>query len=130
MTEDIYMQRLRNLVKSTEEAKPETFNMWHYNKHGSPGCVFGNYAARTDLQDVFELCSWSPHNVSYKGSEGNVYTALVEYIDPRVLEHFNISLNDARLIFDVDGCGGAKTPEEAATFIKLFIEKFDLGRRA
>lgn len=109
--------RLLKAMKALRESPhPKGFTMGHYRADcGTPGCVLGHYAARTDLQDAFILDSnW------VLPSDGT--KELVYFDGVHVRQHFEIASGDAEMLFGPDGCGKAKTPEEAAVFIENFIK--------
>lgn len=108
-----------NLIRSTSEADPEDFNMREYgNPCGTPACVLGNYANRTDLQDAF---SFEP------AQNGEVVSTTGDYVaygGKLVQKHFGITTYDAAEIFSGEsGCAGAKTPAEAVAFLEAFYAK-------
>lgn len=51
-----------NLIRATEESDPAYFNMEKYASCSTPACIYGNYAARSDLQPILKL--WAS-NSSY-----------------------------------------------------------------
>lgn len=129
------IEQMRNAVRALREcARPETFTMTTYvhgeryqsnfDKRadwcGSPGCVLGNYASRTDLQDLLQI--------TWRGAEPAVafkswpYEDFV-FHDPRVLDHFGIDVKEADELFSAHGCGGARTPEQAATYLEDFAAR-------
>lgn len=90
-------ENFRKLIQSTREAHTATFNMETYaSECGTPACVLGNYANRTDLQSEYRL---DGRNI--KDSEGLV----THFYDADVHDHFGITDDDAHDLFDVDGCG-------------------------
>lgn len=85
---------------------------------GSPGCAIGHYAARPDLQDLFGIGTRGFLSLRATGAEISPYS---EY----VCDHFGISANDAFRLFNMAGCGGAKTAVRAAEFIERFVAEHD-----
>jgi len=118
-------ERLLNVAKALWESKnPEKFDMDHHIHHecGTPACAFGHYAARQDLQDAFRIVfdgQWRCHWIeTTDGKNENVW-----WDDECVRKHFDISEKEARMLFFARGCGGAKTPVEAAKYIERFVAK-------
>lgn len=108
-------ERLLNAVKALRESpKPARFTMINYGNCGSPGCVLGHYAYRTDLQDEF---TFRENRVWPRGE----YMAYLIYDGGLVQEHFEISGWEAECLFGPTGCNGAKTPEEAAIYLESFV---------
>jgi hypothetical protein len=96
---------------------------------GSPACVLGHYALRTDLQDVLildqealeegEPCVKLKHN-----------DQPLTFSDYTFQEHFGLRTSgEAQLLFGPSGCGGAQTPEEAIAYIERFIQERNSGVR-
>jgi hypothetical protein len=110
-------ERLLNVVRALRETKyPEKFSMskfaWACN---TPACAFGNYAARHDLQDVFELNpeTHEPRLCTRPGFIG--------IDDHHLLDHFGITYEQSQDLFGVRGCENAVTPEHAAEYIVNFF---------
>ena len=107
------------------EAPPEVkevFSMLYYaNSCGTPQCVLGNYAARRDLQDVFELRARTIYLVNV--DDIHAY----DFFDT-ALKHFDISATQYLELFSSDGCAKAGTPEAAARYIEFFIDRVKAGR--
>lgn len=106
------------LIQATREADPEQFDMADVvHACGTPACVFGQYAARTDLQ-TFVTISIEP--------DGEPWTRDVssgDYCSPfgeSTREHFGISVLDIETLFNATGCDCARTPAEAVEFLEGF----------
>ena len=125
--------RLLNVARALRESpNPEKFSMDVYaHPCGTPACAFGHYAARPDLQSAFRLEDGTP--VSAEG------ICRMYYLED-VLDHFGITIEDARELFsgggdpfEVEdeyrkcGCGGAKTAIEAAEFVERWVEAHEAG---
>lgn len=117
--EQIHKERFLNLVRACRESQnPDLFDMERYlNECGTPGCAFGNYAARSDLQNAFRLEKNCPIPVHIETEE------VVHYWCDEVLDHFGISEKEACELFSGEGCGKAKTPQAAATYIESFVAR-------
>lgn len=111
----INAKRLENLARAAAEADPKNFDMEVYGTCGTPGCVLGHYAARRDLQRTFKFTD----TAIFCGK--TLYWVHHEHQD--VLEHFGITWKQARQLMDPDGCNKAKTPKQAAAYIRRFIRK-------
>jgi hypothetical protein len=112
--------RLLNVARALREAKTAEcdFDMSFYvHECGTPACALGHYAARRDLQDRFKIVVGAAHSFLANASDGR------SVMPGDVAGHFAISIHDAGDLFDVDGCGGAKTPAVAAAFIEAFVAR-------
>lgn len=124
---NIYVHRFNNAVRALQESPaPHRFTMSRYGVPprsdsplfrdqgtcGTPACVLGHYAFRTDLQSMFRL---------EDGDLADADGERIDYTDPLVAEHFGISRTEAFLLFGQNGCGGAKSPAQAIKYIKDFI---------
>lgn len=111
-------ERLLNVAKALREGKPEDFSMRNYgNACGTPACALGHYASRRDLQERFELADRYDIAGGHIEADGRAV-----YFDGRaVLEHFDISSEDAETLFGEAGCGYAKTNVVAAAFIEQCV---------
>lgn len=127
-------KRLLNVAKALREApEPKKFRMdqWGYetqHKCGSPACALGHFAARRDLQKAFSLDKFG----EIESRTGDVFTDAEKYFglntesyddvfNDSESEVFNDSESD--LLFNENGCGGAKTAKAAALFIERFVAK-------
>jgi hypothetical protein len=123
--------RLLNAVKALREStRPDLFTMdryvydWSYmercggeNLCGTPGCVLGHYASRRDLQDF--LLIDSRYFLRYAKYE---YRSVI-FDDRPVCNHFDITEDEADLLFGPRGCNNARTSIEAADFIEEFVRR-------
>lgn len=110
-------ERLLNVSRALRESKnPELFTMARYGHGcGTPGCALGHYAARRDMQSDFILTNRGDLEASVEGlNEYQTVTA--------ALRHFDIDREQEEKLFGSNGCGNAKTPNEAAGFIEQFVE--------
>jgi len=116
----IYRHRLLMLEKALFEAPhPEEFDMsLVIHDCGTPGCAFGHYVYRTDLQDAFAPQQvrgfWFP---VFKGTD-----RAAVYFEREVREHFGLSLDEQKGLFSSCGCAGAKTAVDAAAFVAQFVD--------
>jgi hypothetical protein len=84
----------------------------------------GHYACRTDLQRllepriIYDQHSYSPvkNEVVYQGG-----TRTLNYWDAEIRDHFGINGVQALYLFGPQGCGGARTPKQAARYIERFV---------
>ena len=130
MTDDqqnLHRHRLLMVAKALREsAKPDDFDMCDVlNSCGTPGCAFGHYVYRTDLQDFVK-----PTLGTFVDTEREfwkpVYTdggGYASFRSGRVREHFGLTAHEQGELFDGDGCGGAETANEAAHYIERFVAK-------
>ena len=110
--------RLENLYRAAAEASSITMDEFCDDFCGAPGCVFGHYAARGDLQSEFRIDKIKQNSLYWIfGLRGPVYIHSDD-----ISEHFGITRKQAYELFDIDGCGNARTPEEAAAYIRRFID--------
>jgi hypothetical protein len=86
--------------------------------------VLGHYAARTDLQDAFDLV--------YDGSGGSMDIVIRGTIDilgyesKPILDHFDITADEAYELFSTHGCGEAMTDrQKAIDYIRDFIDRHE-----
>ncbi len=134
-------RRLLNVAKALRESEhPELFTMESYvnnaeglsdrfersdvpeNWCGTPACALGHYGARTDLQRKIRIAriSLGFDDAPYFGLRyGN--NRDVGYADDAMLNHFGLERYEAHSLFCPSGCGGAKTPSQAAKFIEDFV---------
>ena len=130
-------QRLLNVAKALRESpNPGAFTMMAFQECGTPACALGHYAARTDLQDAFELGEvWGIVPRGKRDEYGNLSTTLC-YAGEEVCAHFDISEGQATQLFsdgenDPDdseryipvGCGNPRNAIEAAEYIERFVER-------
>lgn len=54
---NIYRERAQNMIRALRESPDRAqFSMSRWaTRCGTPACVLGHYAARSDLQNIFEL---------------------------------------------------------------------------
>jgi hypothetical protein len=108
---------LLNVARALRESpNPDYFNMEHYlNGCGTPACAIGHYGCRTDLQSIMALRNgWLEYTDDHIG---------VDYFDERMEEHFGLNQSQMTELFSGSGCGGAKTPTEAAEYIEAFVAR-------
>lgn len=115
--------RLLNVAKALEDANEvrqlrETFSMhWYTHTCGTPMCALGHYAARQDLQSAFKLSGGG-----YLGSSNG--KRLFGGIDSlEVVTHFGLEAGEPIELFSPSGCGNAKTPLQAAKYIRDFVDR-------
>lgn len=121
---NIYRQRAQNLIRALRESPdPSKFSMGSFCQPcGTPACVLGHCAARTDLQDAFLLDQSEYafghilHTADRSGAIGMEYC-------PALLAHFGITEGDAHALFSSYGCGLARTAHEAIAYIEGFIAR-------
>lgn len=121
----IHAQRLLNVARACRETSaPQGFSMQRYGNGpagsihrdcGTPACAMGNYAFRTDLQDVFTLDLDNAFYPLRAKDHGAHYDSLI------TLNHFGISTEEAEALFGPAGCNNAQTHEAAATYIEAFV---------
>jgi len=139
----VNFDRLENLIVALRDAEPRNFCMDSYASCGTPACVLGHYAARTDLQSDFKLAL---------GAHGDLVLLNLQtgrpddYWSLHCQEHFGLSWDETEELFvsaecsgcqghgcdeclcsgepsSLAGCGGAKTPSEAIAYIRAFIDR-------
>lgn len=126
---NVFEKRFANAVIALRETRhPESFRMGDYGNAdmtsgffrtkeadscGTPYCVLGNYAFRTDLQRSFDL---------WKGGLC-VGRTVVRYDGAEVMAHFGITEEEANDLFGPSGCNDAQSPEEAIEYIEAFVAK-------
>lgn len=131
--------RLLNVAKALRESpNPDKFDMGSYvHPCGTPSCAFGHYALRSDLQSEFTAHAapnfWQ--GVDIVGGKLDI-----SYADERVLDHFEITENQADQLFGDPGLAkdrvmaeeipesaflslNARTANEAADWIERFVAK-------
>lgn len=113
-------ERLLNVAKALREAAhKERFTMKRYiHTCGTPGCAYGHYAGRPDLQDIIRISGQCIYYTKRDDAGDNVFA---DYDDKEICEHFGFTEDEARELFREDGCGGATTADEAADYIERFV---------
>lgn len=111
----INTEALLNVARACRECrKPEEFTMRIIgHNRGTPGCALGQYAARDDLQTVFILDDHGDLRIVNR-VPGIGITSTVQ-------AHFGIDEFEDDELFGSRGCGGAKTPPQAAEYIERFV---------
>lgn len=128
----ICAQRLLNAATALRESEqPSKFDMIKYvNQCGTPACVFGHYAARTDMQNLIQISKlWDGFTLEYTERTQLAYndknlTQLykgADYDDDLVLEHFGITYDESNDLFSHVGCNHARTAIKAAEYIENFL---------
>lgn len=112
-------KNFEKLLRANREAPADVFNMAQIcgtpTACGTPACLLGNYALRTDIQHTFK--TQAERRLQLLDAEG---TSL--WIDDaRVCEHFDISRKQAERLFGRDGCNNAGTDLDAAL---AYVEHF------
>lgn len=122
---------LLNVARALRESpRPEAFTMAWYQKCGTPGCAFGHWAHRSDLQNVVRAHE-NDMDFRFVEPQPGSYSA-AGYTHPLMLKHFGLTRHEADELFDCDpvvvdgiefehGCGGAMTAIEAAEYIEMFV---------
>lgn len=134
-------QRLLNAARALRESShPERFTMKRFvhsdesscrgeNWCGSPACVLGHYAARSDIQDAFKV---QTTKVKTRDGEHDRHACIrviendslvVCPSDTDVCDHFAVARFYASELFDSDGCGNARSTIEAARYIEAFVAR-------
>ena len=109
--------RLEKLIVALEGVKPSQFDMTMYvHWCGTPACVLGHFAARSDLQKKFTLSDggWSAVHVRKTGES-------IDYFDDEVLTYFGITRAQSERLFGADENEGA-TPATMRKRIRKFID--------
>ena len=130
-------QNLLNVARALRESTtPESFTMSDYLSPntqpgakewcGTPACALGHYAVRGDLQNFLKpgLTRWGDPMLKYTAASKEAHY-FAYYDDESVMDHFGLeSIDEAEELFGpVEGCGGAKTPIEAAEYIENFVKR-------
>jgi len=113
--------RLEKLIVALDGVKPKQFDMTMYaHACGSPACVLGHFAARSDLQKKFkfnEKCDrFSAAVLLVKGGKP------VYFEDDEVLEYFGITPAQSEYLFGCDGPNEFATPAMMRRRIRKFID--------
>ena len=117
-------ERLLNVAKACRESpRPDKFTMQAFHLCGTPCCAFGHYAARRDLQQVFQLDTSKDGRCGIGKIRVGVWGATrdLKWVWDFYQSHFGITEDDAFLLFAAEGCGDARTPIEAAEYIERFV---------
>ena len=118
----VHKRRLLNVARALEEStNPEAFNMDVVTHAcGTPGCAFGHYIHRTDLQHTFV-----PLNNEYAYALRSKPSILIAWSHGTTvrMEHFDISDPEDEELFSSLGCGGATTAKQAAHYIRAFVNR-------
>jgi hypothetical protein len=115
-------ERLLNVAKALRESPdPDKFTMLHVHTCGTPACALGHYAARRDLQEMFQLSPTTEVGVLTIGVWGA--TRSTHGWLTFVAHHFGITDDQAYLLFGGFGCNAAQTPNAAARYIENFVAR-------
>ncbi len=119
-------ENFEKLLKANREAPAELFDMALFcgmpTPCGTPACLLGNYALRTDLQSTFFVCAAVHTSFRCPGclrATGHDETVWVD--GNEVCEHFDITQKQAGRLFAEDGCNNARTDRDAAI---AYLEHF------
>lgn len=93
--------------------EPCTGNYASTQNCGTPACAMGHYASRDDLQRTFYLDSHGDVVLTRSGVDSSV----TDFI-----KHFSLNGRTFEELFGGQGCGNAKTPGQAAKYIRRFIK--------
>lgn len=109
-------QNFLNLIKAvSEHPMPKMFNMQEYGYDcGTPACILGTYADRSDLQNLFFL-----RDGSLRSKDSYAY---LDFDSPLFAEHFGLDNEQLWKLFSHDGCDRARTIEKAVEYLKKFME--------
>lgn len=124
MSTSVYVQRFGALCRATFERGG--VNMSRYgNGCGSPGCLLGNYADRSDLQDEFELSPCRPDD-DHRLVRNKLSGCVVGCQFAAIQNHFGIDSRDAHDLFSSTGCSEAFTDLVlAVSYVRVFVaERF------
>jgi hypothetical protein len=113
-------ERLLNVAKALRESpEPKAFTMVRVHTCGTPACALGHYAARRDLQQVFQLSPTAEFGELTIGVWGATRStnAWLDF----VAHHFGITKDQAYRLFGGFGCDNAQTPIRAASYIERFV---------
>jgi hypothetical protein len=116
---NVFKQRMLNVERSLlESPAPESFTMGtFFHACRTPACAMGHYALREDLQDTFTMSQGGG-----LGTRAGDRRHRLDCDGHEIREHFGISQVEAIRLFAYDGCNRARTPQEAAAFIRRFAE--------
>jgi len=120
---NVYAQRLLDVARSCRESKrPDMFDM-HSEVHGScgtPACAMGHYAARIDLQSLYTIARRydGPFVMLVNGQPSGCF-----WEENPTLGYFGITEEEGIELFYSNGCGEAKTPNQAADYIERFVAR-------
>ena len=122
-----HQKRLLNVARALRESRdPRAFTMERFaHGCGTPACALGHYASRRDLQRAFRIDP-EPAQESWTSYERLVLDGLDNAVYPddyQVTDHFGLSIDEGCELFDVYGCGGARTPIQAARYIERFVAR-------
>lgn len=119
-------ERLLNVAKALRESpNPDMFDMGLYALScGTPGCAWGHYCHRRDLQNEFMLDKHGdPVSVS-TDEEGRHRDA--ELSSDMIDKHFDLPSTAVVKLFGSHGCGNAQTAIEAAEYIERFVAEHEV----
>lgn len=130
---ELYAQRLLNsatILREAHEAEAKLIMTLYVMRCGSPGCVLGHYAERTDMQKLMHIHrtagEWavSAYYMSYNILPAD-FGKRADYADVEIRRHFGITREEASELFSEVGCNSAKTPLQAAKYIEKFLADRD-----
>jgi hypothetical protein len=123
------------LVRANQEMEhPERFTMetyvhndWQCTRSdlpmewcGTPACLLGNFAARTDLQPL--MCVVDDSLAWVEPIPDDALTnGWLRYCDERICKFFDITEDEAAALFSVDGCDKATTRDAALAYVEDFM---------
>lgn len=129
----INFKRLLLVAKANRESPvPQSFCMSRIHTCGTPNCALGNYVARRDLQQEFQLPTEEyidPNGISMRhiGSHNLVLrgvwgaTRIAADWRQHVGDHFGLTMEKVELIFGPHGCNEAETTLDVAIYIERFV---------
>lgn len=119
------------LLQATREAPAEAFDMGVFcgalTPCGTPACLLGNYAMRSDLQSAFTA------QQGISGDMGRVCrtdTGDSLWIDDKyICEHFDITRGQADRLFNNNGCNNAgQDRAKALAYVERFMSTGEAPR--
>lgn len=126
---NVFKQRILNVAQALRDSpNPTRFTMCSYGHCGTPACALGHYASRQDLQDEFYLGAGEGEGLVV--NDRYCIQAGVSCCGETIREHFGLNESEAFRLFNIFGCGSARTASAAADYLEKFAcEKWPQSQR-
>lgn len=111
--------KLANILDTADAAhrkrKEPTYSQYEFTHDcGTPACALGHWAAANPRRWYFEGSLYPQLR-----NAGSPYTSPLD----DACDEFSIDSDETQELFDVGGCGNARTAKQAAKYIRAFVKR-------